>query len=172
MLKICAERVGYRNWGILNDEWWVTKIEWGVISDLKKKKNQTAPYVLSKATFFIVSNFLIVVLTSYFLLTLTLSLTKVCFLLSELNSKSSERIDNGKWSWSRLPKLKRAGTSTTTVLWQKVQAQDAFACYNHQSPYHIHLHYSFLLLLIYLSPAPLSCTTLTPPNLILLPVTL
>ena len=33
---------GLGNWGILSDEWWVTKIEWGVMSDEKKKKNQTA----------------------------------------------------------------------------------------------------------------------------------
>ena len=37
-------RWGIRNWGILSDEWWVTKIEWGVISDEKKK--QTAPQTL------------------------------------------------------------------------------------------------------------------------------
>ena len=28
-------------WGILSDEWWVTEIEWGVISD--EKKIQTRP---------------------------------------------------------------------------------------------------------------------------------
>ena len=37
--------MGLGNCGILSDEWWVTKIEWGVMSDdqKKKKKNQTAP---------------------------------------------------------------------------------------------------------------------------------
>ena len=37
-----AKCVGFRELGILSDEWWVTKIEWGVMSDEKKKKNQTA----------------------------------------------------------------------------------------------------------------------------------
>ena len=35
--------MGLGNCGILSDEWWVTKIEWGVMSDDQKKKNQTAP---------------------------------------------------------------------------------------------------------------------------------
>ena len=33
-----AKCVGFRELGILSDEWWVTKIEWGVMSDEKKKK--------------------------------------------------------------------------------------------------------------------------------------
>ena len=28
------------NWGILSDKWWVTKIEWEVMSDDKKKKSK------------------------------------------------------------------------------------------------------------------------------------
>ena len=39
----CAKWVGLGNCGILSYEWWVTKIEWGVMSDDQKKKNQTAP---------------------------------------------------------------------------------------------------------------------------------
>ena len=34
----CAKWVSIRNWSILSNEWWMTKIEWGVMSDEKKKK--------------------------------------------------------------------------------------------------------------------------------------
>ena len=33
-------RVGCRELGILSDEWWVTEIEWGVMSDEKKNPNK------------------------------------------------------------------------------------------------------------------------------------
>ena len=46
--------MGIGNWGILSDEWWVTKIEWRVISDKKeKKKKQRATPKLSKLLFFV-----------------------------------------------------------------------------------------------------------------------